>query len=160
MAANPVLQSGEPGVETDTGKLKIGNGVGHWLQLGYLSGEGAPGEDGLSAYQVAVNQGFVGTADQWLLSLHGPQGPQGIPGLDGDDGVAGDIGPQGPTGPTGATGATGPQGPTGATGSTGATGPQGPTGPAGADYSGPTITVASSAPSSPSVGDVWIDTSA
>lgn len=135
MAVNPVLQTGEPGVETDTGKLKIGNGVSHWLALGYLSGEGSPGADGDSAYQVAVNNGFVGSEAQWLISLHG------INGLDGADGAAG------------AAGATGPQGPPGEDGAVGAQGPP------GADYDGPTITVATTAPSSPAVGDVWIDTS-
>jgi len=30
---------------------------------------GAKGDDGLSAYQVAVNNGFVGTEQQWLDSL-------------------------------------------------------------------------------------------
>jgi len=135
MAVNPVLQTGEPGVETDTGKLKIGNGVSHWLQLGYLSGEGTPGVDGLSAYEIAVNQGFVGTVEQWLTSLRGEQGIQGIPGLDGEDGATGPAGEQG------------------------VQGLQGIPGTDGADYDGPTITVSSSAPSSPSVGDVWIDTS-
>lgn len=142
LATNPVLQSGEPGVETDTGKLKIGNGSSHWLQLGYLSGEGAPGADGQSAYQIAVAQGFVGTVEQWLLSLQGDPGPQGIPGLDGQDGAAGEDGVDGSQGPQGIQG------------------PPGPAGEDGVDYTGPAITVASTAPSSPSVGDVWIDTSA
>ena len=31
-------------------------------------------------YQVAVEQGFVGTKDQWLESLRGPEGPQGVSG--------------------------------------------------------------------------------
>lgn len=35
---------------------------------------GAPGD---SAYQVAVNNGFVGTEQAWLESLKGPQGPEG-----------------------------------------------------------------------------------
>lgn len=135
IAANPVLQAGEPGVEIDTGKLKLGNGVSHWLQLGYLSGEGSPGEDGKSAYEIAVQEGFVGNVNQWLTSLQGEQGPQGIPGLDGEDGS---VGPPGQDGDTG---------------------PQGIPGTDGADYDGPSITVSSSAPSSPSVGDVWIDTS-
>lgn len=42
-------------------------------------------------------------------------------------------------------------------------GPAGPTGPQGApgtSYTGPTISVSDTAPSSPSTGDVWIDTSA
>lgn len=32
-AANPVLSSGEPGLETDTRKFKIGDGVTTWAQL-------------------------------------------------------------------------------------------------------------------------------
>lgn len=36
-AANPVLAQGEPGVETDTGKQKFGNGVGTWTALPYAS---------------------------------------------------------------------------------------------------------------------------
>jgi hypothetical protein len=117
LAADPVLQSGEPGVETDTGKLKIGNGLLKWTQLGYLSGEGAPGPQG-------------------------PQGPQGIQG---------EPGPQGPQGIQGIPGVEGPEGPEG---------PQGPPGQDGMDYTGPNITVSSTAPTTPAVGDVWIDTSA
>lgn len=37
-AANPVLLAGEPGFETDTGKLKIGDGVRNWGTLPYTSG--------------------------------------------------------------------------------------------------------------------------
>lgn len=33
--ANPVLLKGEMGVETDTGKTKIGNGIDHWTTLKY-----------------------------------------------------------------------------------------------------------------------------
>lgn len=39
---NPILAEGEPGVETDTLKLKIGNGVLAWRDLPYLTG--APSE--------------------------------------------------------------------------------------------------------------------
>ena len=35
-ANNPVLALGEPGVETDTNKIKIGNGVNQWRQLIYV----------------------------------------------------------------------------------------------------------------------------
>ena len=103
---------------------------------------------GYSAYEVAVNNGFVGTQAAWLESLvgatgpqgvpgvQGPQGPrgsQGLPGLDGEDstvpGPAGPEGPQGPQGPKGDTGADstvpGPAGPAGPQGETGPTGPQG-----------------------------------
>jgi len=39
IAANPILQAGEPGVEIDTLKLKIGNGVSTWQNLPYTTGE-------------------------------------------------------------------------------------------------------------------------
>jgi uncharacterized delta-60 repeat protein len=96
---------------------------------------GADGADGDSAYQVALNNGFVGTEEDWLDSLVGPQGPQGDPGTNGTngtngtDGADGDsayqialnngfvgtesewldslVGPQGPAGADGADGADG-----------------------------------------------------
>ena len=37
---NPVLLSGEPAVETDTGKFKIGDGVKTWTALPYVGGGG------------------------------------------------------------------------------------------------------------------------
>lgn len=108
------------------------------------------------------------------------------PGLRGHTGPTGALGPTGPTGSTGPTGAdstvtgptgsTGPTGPTGAdsnvtgpTGPTGSAGPTGPTGPTGADstVTGPTgptgstgsfvTTISDTAPTSPSDGDIWFD---
>lgn len=73
------------------------------------------GLKGESAYEVAVENGFEGTEEEWLASLVGPQGQQGIQGVQGPQGIQGATGPQGETGATGATGATGPQGETGAT---------------------------------------------
>ena len=78
----------------------------------------ADGADGASAYEVAIQNGFVGTEAQWLASLVGPQGaqgPQGETGLQGPQGIQGNTGPQGPQGPQGAQGETGPQGPAGPT---------------------------------------------
>lgn len=49
----------------------------------YLKGGGLQGEDGASAYEVALINGFVGTEQEWLDSLKGAQGepgPQGPPG--------------------------------------------------------------------------------
>src|SRR5690606_19844598 len=43
---------------------------------------GAPGPQGLSAYEVAVDNGYSGSESDWLTSLVGPQGPAG-PGVDG-----------------------------------------------------------------------------
>jgi hypothetical protein len=34
-SSNPVLSLGEPGAETDTGRLKIGDGVTAWVNLPY-----------------------------------------------------------------------------------------------------------------------------
>jgi hypothetical protein len=124
-----------------------------WLEtLG--SGEGGSGENGDSAYEVALAQGFIGTEQDWLDSLVGPQGPQGASGNDGATGPEGPQGPQGdpgldsivpgPEGPQGVAGADstipgpegpeGPQGPQGIQGIPGADSTvPGPEGPAGAD---------------------------
>lgn len=96
--------------------------------------DGYIGADGLSAYEVAVANGFVGTEAQWLASLVGPQGPQGEQGADG---ATGPQGPQGETGPQGPQGIQGETGPQGIKGDTGATGPQGPQGIQGPE--GPTV---------------------
>lgn len=56
------------------------------------SGVGATGAEGISAYQVWLNAGNIGTEAQFLASLIGAQGPQGIQGADGA------TGPQGPAG--------------------------------------------------------------
>ena len=40
---------------------------------------GLPGKDGKSAYEVAVERGFVGTVDEWLESLHGQNGSSSEP---------------------------------------------------------------------------------
>jgi hypothetical protein len=36
-AKNPILADGEPGFESNTGKLKIGNGVTPWTSLPYIN---------------------------------------------------------------------------------------------------------------------------
>ena len=71
-ARNTLLLPGEVGLETDTGKLKIGDGVGRWSVLPYLATQGPPGEAG--------PQGEPG-----------PAGPQGEPGPGVSDGDKGDI---------------------------------------------------------------------
>jgi hypothetical protein len=86
---NPVLLSGEPGYETNTGKLKVGDGITPWNQLSYYYG--ATGGTGAT-------------------------GPIGATGPTGSIGVTGAMGVTGPTGSIGVTGPTGSIGPTGATG--------------------------------------------
>jgi hypothetical protein len=48
----------------------------------------AAGSAGLSAYQIAVNNGFSGTEAQWLTSLQGANGADGATGQDGIDGLS------------------------------------------------------------------------
>lgn len=56
-AANPVLAAGEPAVESDTGKTKVGDGIRNWAALPYES------ESGLSsAVPAAVGTAAAGTA--------------------------------------------------------------------------------------------------
>jgi hypothetical protein len=50
---------------------------------------GAQGPAGLSAYQVALANGYVGTQAQWLASLVGAAGEDGAPGTPGAPGADG-----------------------------------------------------------------------
>jgi hypothetical protein len=61
-SVNPILASGEIGVETDTNKFKLGDGTSTWTQLDYQTG----------------TQGPAGPTGP-----QGPQGPQGEPGTGG-----------------------------------------------------------------------------
>ena len=61
--ANPILASGEPAVETTTGRMKVGDGVTRWNDLQYVS-QGNTGATGPT--------GFTGNT--------GPTGSQGVPG--------------------------------------------------------------------------------
>lgn len=49
---------------------------------------GTPGAGGLSAFQIAVDAGFVGTIPQWLASLVGQPGNPGSPGPPGPPGAS------------------------------------------------------------------------
>lgn len=51
----------------------------------------------VTAYALAVKNGFVGTEQEWLASLKGEQGAQGTPGRDGKDGSPGVPGKDGKT---------------------------------------------------------------
>lgn len=75
---NPVLFEGEHGFVTDgkNGECeKIGDGVTPWNELGWWKG--------LSAYEIAVENGFEGSVKEWLASLKGDKGDKGdTPNLD------------------------------------------------------------------------------
>lgn len=62
------------------------------------------GKDGKSAYEIALENGFVGTETEWLESLKGADGKDGINGKDGSDGVPGQDGIDGQDGINGADG--------------------------------------------------------
>ena len=62
---------------------------------------GVNGKDGLSAYEISVENGFVGTVSEWLESL---KGSDGLPGKDGINGVDGKDGRDGRNGIDGENG--------------------------------------------------------
>lgn len=52
----------------------------------FFNGGVIVGVDGASAYELAVENGFVGTVEEWLASLKGKDGRDGIDGENGKDG--------------------------------------------------------------------------
>ena len=71
---------------------------------------GANGKDGRSAYEIAIENGFVGTAAEWLESLKGKDGIDGKDGKDGADGLPGKDGTNGKDGLPGKDGRDGKDG--------------------------------------------------
>lgn len=59
------------------------------LKSSGAGGSGRDGIDGKSAYQLALDNGFVGTEAQWLASLKGADGTSGRDGVDGHTPVIG-----------------------------------------------------------------------
>lgn len=64
---------------------------------------GVDGKDGLSAYELAKKNGFVGTLAEWLESLKGADGLPGKNGIDGKNGTDGKDGKDGRDGVDGIT---------------------------------------------------------
>ena len=62
------------------------------------------GKDGKSAFEIAIEHGFVGTEVEWLESLKGVDGKDGLPGKDGADGLPGHDGTDGKNGADGTDG--------------------------------------------------------
>lgn len=58
---------------------------------------------GKSAYEIAVEKGFNGTEEQWLISLKGKDGKDGVNGSKGDKGDTGLQGAKGDNGQDGYT---------------------------------------------------------
>ena len=113
-----VLLDGELGIESDTGKVKVGNGRDRFSSLQYLTGPkgdrgeigpvGPKGADGVMRFENLTSQQREG--------LKGAQGPQGARGPAGPTGPAGAVGPRGPEGQRGPQGNAGPRGADGAPG--------------------------------------------
>lgn len=55
----------------------------------------------VTAYAIAVKNGFKGTEAAWLASLKGPKGDTGPQGERGEQGPQGEVGPEGPAGKDG-----------------------------------------------------------
>lgn len=71
-----ILLNGEIGIESDTGKAKVGNGTDLYKNLPYIAG--ARGEKG-------------DRGDQGIPGVQGIQGIQGVPGVNGKDAVLGNY---------------------------------------------------------------------
>ena len=83
------------------------------------------GKDGKSAYEIAVEHGFVGTEVEWLESLKGVDGKDGVNGKNGCDGRNGVDGLPGKDGKDGADGVPGHNGADGKNGVDGINGSDG-----------------------------------
>ena len=90
-AVGPQGEQGPPGADGQPGKN------GEQGSPGVDGRDGLDGTNGKSAFEIAVENGFVGTETEWLESLKGK---------DGADGKDGAVGPQGEQGPPGKDGVT------------------------------------------------------
>lgn len=76
-----------------SGELVITYSNGDSTNLGKIVGkdglDGTNGQNGLSAYEIAKNGGFIGTEEDWLKFLKGEQGEKGEKGADGKTPVKG-----------------------------------------------------------------------
>lgn len=116
-----IPREGEAVCESDTGFVKVGDGIHRFSDLRYLTGpqgpqgiqgvQGPPGRDGVVT--------FENLSQAQRNSLKGDRGEPGPRGLQGPPGPRGADGQPGQRGADGARGATGERGPVGATGTTG-----------------------------------------
>ena len=110
-----IPREGEAVCESDTGFVKVGDGIHRFSDLRYLTGpqgergiqgiQGPPGRDGVVTFEnlsQAQRNSLKGDRGE-----QGPPGPQGAPGPRGADGARGAEGPAGTTGPIGPTGERG-----------------------------------------------------
>jgi len=109
--------TGPQGLQGEIGPAGPAGSQGTQGNTGPIGPAGATGADGRSAYQVAVDEEFEGTEEEWLASLVGPAGATGADGRSAyqvavdeefegteEEWLASLVGPTGPAGPTGVTG--------------------------------------------------------
>lgn len=84
MAASVDTTSGTPNVEV----IKMGTPTQPRFAFNFSGLKGSNGTNGIngkSAYQIALDNGFDGTEEQWLASLKGAKGDKGADGASYDD---------------------------------------------------------------------------
>jgi len=82
-ADNPILASGEMGIETDTQKFKIGDGTTHWNDLPY---GGLQGPTGSTGYTGAMGNPSTVTGPTGITGPMGETGPAGAPAINAPTG--------------------------------------------------------------------------
>lgn len=92
---------GERGSDGQDGAPGIDGAPGADGADGAPGADGSDGADGKSAYDVAVDEGFVGNESAWLLTLKGGPGADGVDGADGTPGAPGAPGEPGADGAPG-----------------------------------------------------------
>ena len=96
-AMGPQGEQGPPGADGQPGRDGMNGSDGRDGIDGQPGKDGADGINGKSAFEIAVENGFIGTEAEWLVNLKGK---------DGADGKDGAVGPQGEQGPPGKDGVT------------------------------------------------------
>ena len=85
--------TGPQGIQGEQGPIGLTGATGSQGiqgEQGIQGIAGNDGQDGLSAYQVWLNAGNMGTETDFITSLTGPQGIQGVAGSDGVNGTNGE----------------------------------------------------------------------
>lgn len=108
-SGNVTVAGGGEGLDGESPELRTNAGIvqwkypseSTWTNLFTIPTNGTNGTDGVdgqdgtpgkSAYQVALDNGFIGSESAWLLSLKGTNGTNGTNGTDGAKGDKGDQG--------------------------------------------------------------------
>lgn len=100
----PQGQQGEKGQDGQKGERGEPGPIGPQGPIGLTGPKGADGKDGKSAYEIAKENGYEGTKEEWLKSLKGERGPVGPEGPRGERGETGQQGIQGIQGERGERG--------------------------------------------------------